>query len=115
MARPIVMPSLGMYTAEGTLTAWLRPTGSPVQIGEPIVEITTEKATHEVEAPVAGTLHHVAEVGTVLPVQALIGYVLAAGEAPPPGEPSPMVRLPIVPARPTAPPPVAAAPGSSPD
>ena len=45
MARPIVMPSLGMYTTEGTLTDWLRPPGSKVTTGTPIIEVTTEKAT----------------------------------------------------------------------
>ncbi|MBI2942372.1 MAG: 2-oxo acid dehydrogenase subunit E2 [Chloroflexi bacterium] len=83
MARPIVMPSLGMYTTEGTLAAWLRPPGARVEAGEPIAEITTEKTTHQIEAPVAGVLHPVAEVGANLSVEALIGYVLAAGEEPP--------------------------------
>jgi pyruvate dehydrogenase E2 component (dihydrolipoamide acetyltransferase) len=77
------MPSLGMYTADGALTAWLRPDGAAVAAGEVVAEITTEKASYEIEAPVAGTLHAVAEVGATLPVQAIIGYVLAPGEAPP--------------------------------
>lgn len=83
MARPIVMPSLGMYTAEGTLTTWLRPPGTAVGAGEVVAEITTEKATYEIEAPEEGLLHVVAEVGVTVPVQGLIGYVLAPGEAPP--------------------------------
>jgi pyruvate/2-oxoglutarate dehydrogenase complex dihydrolipoamide acyltransferase (E2) component len=85
MPRPIMMPSLGMYTAEGTLTTWLRPDGAEVAAGEPIAEITTEKATYELEAPAAGRLHTVAAPGVTLPVQAVLGYVLAPGEAPPAG------------------------------
>jgi pyruvate dehydrogenase E2 component (dihydrolipoamide acetyltransferase) len=83
MPRPIVMPSMGMYTEEGVLTAWLRPGGARVEAGEPIVEITTEKATFEIPAPAAGILHPVAEVGTNLRVEALMGYILAEGEKTP--------------------------------
>ena len=83
MARPIVMPTLGMFTAEGTLVAWLRPAGTNVKAGEPIVEIMTEKATFEIEAPVTGILHPIAEIGMNLPVEALMGYILAEGEEPP--------------------------------
>jgi pyruvate dehydrogenase E2 component (dihydrolipoamide acetyltransferase) len=86
VARPIVMPSLGMYTTEGTLTEWLKPPGSQVASGEPILEITTEKATYQVEAPADGLLHAVAQIGAVLPDQGLIGYILAQGEAPPAAE-----------------------------
>lgn len=84
MARPIVMPSMGMYTEEGVLTAWLRPAGARVEAGEPVVEITTEKAAFEVPAPAAGILHPAADVGTNLRVEALIGYILAEGELAPP-------------------------------
>ena len=83
MARPIVMPSLGMYTSEGTVTDWLHSPGDRVEAGEQVVEITTEKATYQIEAPEAGVLHAVVEIGTSLPVQALIGYILAPGEDPP--------------------------------
>ncbi len=83
MPRPIVMPSMGMYTEEGVLTAWLRPAGARVEAGEPIVEITTEKATFEIPAPAGGILHPVAEVGTNLRVEALMGYILGQGERAP--------------------------------
>jgi pyruvate dehydrogenase E2 component (dihydrolipoamide acetyltransferase) len=75
------MPNLGMYTEDGVLTTWLRPAGAHVEMGEPIAEITTEKVTFEVQSPAAGLLHRVAEVGTSLQVQSLLGYILAEGEA----------------------------------
>jgi len=83
LARAIVMPSLGMYTAEGKLVKWLKGGGARVEAGEPVVEIETEKAVYEVEAAVGGLLHQVAELGANLPVEALIGYILADGETPP--------------------------------
>jgi pyruvate/2-oxoglutarate dehydrogenase complex dihydrolipoamide acyltransferase (E2) component len=72
-----------MYTEEGILTAWLRAAGSRVTVGEPVAEITTEKATFEIPAPEDGTLHTVAAVGTKLRVESLMGYVLQEGEAVP--------------------------------
>jgi len=83
VARAIVMPSLGMYTVEGTLAQWLRPQGARVEAGEVVATIETEKANFEIEVADGGILHRVAEIGTVLPLQALIGYVLAEGEAAP--------------------------------
>src|SRR5260370_2194804 len=77
------MPSMGMYTEEGVLTAWLRAAGSRVILGDPVAEITTEKATFEIPAPEEGTLHAVAAVGTTLRVEALMGYILQDGEAVP--------------------------------
>lgn len=81
MSQAIVMPEMGMYMEEGVLTNWLRPEGARVEAGEPILEITTEKVTFEVPSPAAGILHHEAEVGASLPVQAVMGYILAEGEA----------------------------------
>lgn len=75
-----------MYTTEGTLTEWLKQPGSQVKAGEPIITITTEKSTYEVEAPADGVLHAVAQVGAVIPDQGLLGYILAAGESPPAGD-----------------------------
>jgi pyruvate dehydrogenase E2 component (dihydrolipoamide acetyltransferase) len=83
VAHTIVMPSFGMYTAEGLLAAWLRPHGARVETGEPVLEIETEKATHEVLAPAPGLLHHIVPAGAQLTEQAPIGYVLTEGEAPP--------------------------------
>ncbi|HKD50953.1 MAG TPA: dihydrolipoamide acetyltransferase family protein [Candidatus Acidoferrum sp.] len=85
MARAIVMPSMGMYTEEGVLTAWLRPSGTRVAMGDPVAEITTEKATFEIPAPEEGILHPVATIGTSLRVEALMGYILRNGESAPAG------------------------------
>lgn len=80
MARAIVMPSTGMYTAEGKLVSWLRPDGTMVNQGEAVAEIETEKAMVEIEAPAAGVLRHIMALGTMLEVEGLIGYILDPGE-----------------------------------
>jgi pyruvate dehydrogenase E2 component (dihydrolipoamide acetyltransferase) len=96
MAEAIVMPSMGMFTAEGELTAWLKVAGEGVEAGEPVVAVTTEKTTQEIVAPASGILHPVAAVGTLLPIQGLIGYILAEGEAAPvaPVAPAPAAPTP---------------------
>src|SRR3954452_5114929 len=86
VAQRIVMPSFGMYTAEGNLGRWLVPAGSTVEAGGLIVEVVTEKATYEVESPGSGILHSVAVEGENLTVEGLIGWILAEGEALPEDE-----------------------------
>jgi pyruvate dehydrogenase E2 component (dihydrolipoyllysine-residue acetyltransferase) len=83
VAHRIVMPSFGMYTAEGSLGRWLVTAGSRVEAGDPIVEITTEKASYEVEAPASGVLHPTAVEGESLTVEGLLGWILSEGETPP--------------------------------
>jgi pyruvate dehydrogenase E2 component (dihydrolipoamide acetyltransferase) len=61
------------------------PAGTRVGAGDAIAEIETEKATYEVEAAVDGILHPVAKPGTDLPLETVIGFLLAEGEAPPEG------------------------------
>ena len=39
-----------------TIQSWLKRVGDRVEAGEPLVEIETDKATEEVEAPVSGTI-----------------------------------------------------------
>src|SRR5258708_9547775 len=50
------MPKWGLAMKTGLVVAWLKHPGDAVQQGEPVVEIESEKATNEVEAPVTGFL-----------------------------------------------------------
>ncbi len=81
MAQPIVMPSFGMYTAEGTLQGWIRADGALVQAGDPIAEIETEKSINEITAPATGRLCQVADPGSLLKEQEVFGYILGPGES----------------------------------
>lgn len=83
MAIPVVMPKLGMVMSEGTLTRWTRAKGEAVRAGEVIAEIETEKISYELEATADGIVHPLAEDGATLPVDGLMGYLLAEGEAAP--------------------------------
>lgn len=76
----IVMPKLGLTMTEGTITAWLKPDGSEVKKGEPLLEVATDKITNKVEAPGDGILKILVPEGSTIPVAGRIGYLLAAGE-----------------------------------
>ena len=88
MATRVVMPKLGMVMSEGTLARWTRAKGEAVREGEVIAEIETEKISYELEATVDGIVHPLVAEGTTLPVDGLMGWLLAEGEAAPaPPEP----------------------------
>ena len=76
------MPALGMNQETGRLLAWLKREGDPVDKGEPLMEIETDKATVEVESPAAGVLGRVsAQVGDEVPVGRPVAVILLEGEA----------------------------------
>ncbi len=78
------MPALGMTQDTGRLIAWLKGDGEPVAKGEPLVEIETDKATVEIEAPASGVLRGVcATEGDMIPVGQTIAWILAPGETVP--------------------------------
>ena len=84
MAISVVMPALEMAQETGKLVAWLRKEGQSVAKGEPLLEIETDKAVMEIEAPGDGFLAGVtAEEGDVVPVGQTIAWIVRAGEAPP--------------------------------
>jgi len=56
MATLFTMPKLGLNMVEGRIISWLVNEGSQVTAGQPLVEIETDKATNEVEAPVSGII-----------------------------------------------------------
>jgi pyruvate/2-oxoglutarate dehydrogenase complex dihydrolipoamide acyltransferase (E2) component len=85
MAISIVMPALEMAQETGKLVSWIKPEGATVAKGELILEIETDKAVMEIESPAAGVLAGFkAKPGDVVPVGQVIGWIVAAGETPPP-------------------------------
>ncbi|HRJ75785.1 MAG TPA: E3 binding domain-containing protein, partial [Anaerolineales bacterium] len=82
MAKDVIMPALGMAQETGTLIQWLKKQGDNVTKGEPLMEIETDKATVEIEAPASGTLSSItAQAGDVIPVGQRIALILAPGES----------------------------------
>jgi len=84
MAKSVIMPALGMAQETGVLVNWLKRDGEAVTKGEPLMEVETDKATVEIEAPASGFLGGIlAQPGDVIPVGQTIAWILAAGEQPP--------------------------------
>ena len=78
------MPALEMAQETGKLIAWRKKEGDPVAKGEPLLEIETDKAVVEVEAPADGILAGIkAQAGDDIPVGQTIAWIVAPGEAPP--------------------------------
>jgi pyruvate dehydrogenase E2 component (dihydrolipoamide acetyltransferase) len=103
MSTDVIMPALGFDMTEGLLARWLKNEGDPVEKGQAIAEIETEKATVEIEAAAAGILARIiVHAGETVPVGTVIGVIAEAGEevaavstptpappAPPPSTPAP--------------------------
>ena len=67
MTTVIVPKSGGVTSTKATVVRWLKHEGDRVKLGEPLVELETEKVAYELESPAAGTLlkvhaHEAAEV-----------------------------------------------------
>jgi pyruvate dehydrogenase E2 component (dihydrolipoamide acetyltransferase) len=56
MKHIVIMPDLGQTTSEAKIVSWLKSVGDKLAMGEPLLEVETDKATMEVEAYVGGYL-----------------------------------------------------------
>lgn len=81
MATNFTMPQLGLTMTEGTVSKWFKQVGEKVAAGEVLAEISTDKITNQIEAPVDGVLLTVlVPEGGVAPVQAVLAVIGAPGE-----------------------------------
>ena len=62
MAVEVKLEPVSEEQEYGTISRWLKREGDAVAAGEVIVEVEAEKATQEVEAPVAGVLESILAV-----------------------------------------------------
>ncbi len=84
MAISVVMPALELTQETGKLIAWRKKEGEEVVKGEPLLEVETDKAAVEIEAPADGILAGVkAGEGDVIPVGQTIAWIVKPGEEPP--------------------------------
>ena len=81
MATEIVMPKLGLTMTEGLINNWLVKEGDTVAAGQPVLEISSEKLTSDVEAPSAGViLKIISQAGDTVPCKKVIAWIGEAGE-----------------------------------
>jgi len=59
MVNKVIMPKLGETMEEGEIIRWLKKEGERVEEGEPLLEVATDKANMEVEAPASGFLRKI--------------------------------------------------------
>lgn len=116
MALEFIMPKLGLTMEEGTILEWLVQDGASITPGMPVLRIETDKVESDVEAIDTGLLHRVGVDGESYPCGAVIGYLLAQGEAVPTqtsttSAPAAQATAPVV--APTAQTPAASAPAPS--
>ncbi len=82
MAFSVVMPALEMAQETGKLVTWRKKEGESVAKGEPLLEVETDKAVLEVEAPADGILAGISvHAGTVVPVGKTIAWIIRPGES----------------------------------
>jgi len=122
MISEVVMPQMGADMTEGTIVRWLKNESEPVERGEIIAEIETDKANVEIEAFESGVFRKVlvgegatVSVGTVIaviasPEEDLSQYEGAAVAAKPAVAAAAEARPPAAAAKPAQPPAQAAAP-----
>ncbi|MEM3627195.1 MAG: dihydrolipoamide acetyltransferase family protein [Candidatus Bathyarchaeia archaeon] len=81
MVTRVVMPRLSLTMKEGTVGKWYKREGDAVERGEPIVEIISEKATYDLEAPASGILRKIlVGEGADAPVDAVLAFIAAPDE-----------------------------------
>lgn len=81
MATEVRMPQLGLTMEEGTISKWLKQEGDKVNVGDVLVEITTDKLSNEIESEAEGVLLKiVAQEGEDIPVKGLIAIIGEEGE-----------------------------------
>lgn len=90
MAVAIIFPKLDEAMTSGKIVRWLKNEGDPVEKGEVILEIESEKTSFEIEAETSGILSKVmAKEGDEVPVGTTIAFILK------PGEEAPEVETPV--------------------
>src|SRR3954471_9100338 len=80
VATVVLLPRLGQGMESGTIVRWLKSEGEPVQKGEPLFELDTDKVTQEVEAEAAGVLLKIAVAEGEVPVGETVAFIGAEGE-----------------------------------
>jgi pyruvate dehydrogenase E2 component (dihydrolipoamide acetyltransferase) len=82
MPTPFIMPKFDMDQETATVVEWLKQEGDHIEKYEEVLIVETDKVAIEVQAPATGKLARItAKAGDVVPVTAIIAYVLSEGES----------------------------------
>ncbi len=99
----VLMPQLGETVTEGKITQWFRAAGDPIEPGDNLFEIETDKVSMEVPSTTTGVLAEIrVPAGAVAPVGAVVAVIAdAAHAAPGTRRAQPAAAAPFAPAPPT--------------
>jgi pyruvate dehydrogenase E2 component (dihydrolipoamide acetyltransferase) len=76
----VKLPRLGQGMESGTIVKWLKSEGEPVEKGEPLYELDTDKVTQEVEAEASGVLLKISVTEGEVEVGRTIAFIGKQGE-----------------------------------
>ena len=84
------LPDIGEGIAEAEIVAWHVKVGDRIEEDQQIADMMTDKATVEMESPVAGKVVQLAgDVGDQIPIGSVLAVIETDGEAPAEAAPSP--------------------------
>jgi pyruvate dehydrogenase E2 component (dihydrolipoamide acetyltransferase) len=75
MSVTLALPKLGLTMEEAVVVRWLAGPGQPVEPGQPVLVVETDKVEVEICAETAGYLQPVSQPGDVVPVGATLGLL----------------------------------------
>jgi pyruvate dehydrogenase E2 component (dihydrolipoamide acetyltransferase) len=79
----VILPKLGLTMDEGVVTAWLKREGDPVDAGEALFEVETDKATMDVESPTAGYVRKLlVPAGSTVPITGVVALITTTPDEP---------------------------------
>ncbi|RDV06982.1 2-oxo acid dehydrogenase subunit E2 [Sphingorhabdus pulchriflava] len=102
------LPDIGEGIAEAEIVAWHVKIGDRIEEDQPLADMMTDKATVEMESPVAGIVTAVAgEAGDVIAIGSMLVEIETEGAGNEEAEPKPVMEAPKVVAEPVSTPPPA--------
>lgn len=79
----VILPKLGLTMDEGVVTVWLKREGDPVEAGEALFEVETDKATMDVESPAAGYVRRLlVPAGSTVPITRVVALITTTQDEP---------------------------------
>jgi pyruvate dehydrogenase E2 component (dihydrolipoamide acetyltransferase) len=83
VAIPIRIPAMSSDIESGTIQQWRKSIGDPIEAGEVLFDMETDKAVFEVESPAAGILGKILfpDGSSDIPVDTVVAVLLEHGES----------------------------------
>jgi len=82
MAVEVIVPALGEVVEEVIILNWIKSEGDPVQKGDPLFEVESEKVNTEIPSPSSGILGKILyPKGSKVGITKVVAVIVAEGEA----------------------------------